>query len=165
MRGSGSFLPTSLDDVQQAETCFGPTPIELPVKLRSPEAVLDQIKKKQSLPNAPVVFGQLVTMLRLQKGLSHDLLAKRAGIDLAEVEKIESDRTYVPKPRTVSAVAKYFGLSPKNLARVAKLSQMTNEKVFDGAVRFAACSNQQFDQLSPEQKKALREFLKVLKDG
>jgi transcriptional regulator with XRE-family HTH domain len=164
MRGSGPLLPTSLDDIQQAETCFGSTPIEVPLKLRSPEALLDQIKKQaaEDAKAAPKVFGPLVTMLRMQKGLTIELLAKRATIDEAELRKIESDRSYLPKPRTVSLLAKFFGLQPKNLTRVAKLSQMANDRVFDGALRFAACSNQQFEQLTAEQKKALRDFIKVL---
>src|SRR3990170_4870507 len=60
---------------------------------------------------APRVFGKFVEFARRELGWSTERLAEEAKIDLAELVSIESDRDFIPQPRTVVQLAQTLGYS------------------------------------------------------
>ena len=164
LREAGGVIPHTVEDVKLAEVRLRYSSTELPERLRDPRAVLDQILSKKKAeadavtPDVPHVFGRLVQMLREQKRLSVEALAEKARVDREELEKIEADANYEAKPRTVRQLADVFRIAPKSLILVANLTRQTDERVTDGAVRFAACSKAQ----TREQRKAVKQFVRLL---
>jgi len=162
-RRAGGLLPTTVEEVaaERREQEGQDVAPSLPVHLRDPRAVLARIKEEGE-QGVPHVFGRLILMMRVKNRLTISELAEKVGIEEEEVEKIENDQEFEPKPRTVSSLAKAFGVVPKNLARVANLTRRSDDRIFNGVVQFAAYSNQQMDKLTREQKKALQEFVQLL---
>lgn len=59
-------------------------------------------------------FGNNLRRLREERGLSQDALAQRAGMDPAEIRRIESARRD-PGVRVVSRLAHALGVQPSDL--------------------------------------------------
>lgn len=57
-----------------------------------------------------VAFGTLIQLLRRDRRLTVEDLASSAGVDVAEIVKIELDPKYVPHPRSVHQLARFFDL-------------------------------------------------------
>jgi transcriptional regulator with XRE-family HTH domain len=58
------------------------------------------------------LFGAQLRNLRLQAGLSQDILAARAGISAASIAAYERNRRRRPYPHTLMALASALGLTP-----------------------------------------------------
>jgi transcriptional regulator with XRE-family HTH domain len=160
----GGIIPHTVEQVELAERAGGVSGVALPDRLRDPQQVFARITER--VPEAPGtspprVFGQFVSMWRKDKGISVDALAEKAKVEAQEICQIEVDLTYEPKPRTVSQLAKAFGLPPMSLARLANLTSKQDDRIVEGAVRFAACSTN-MDKLTREQRQALNAFVKLL---
>jgi transcriptional regulator with XRE-family HTH domain len=106
------------------------------------------------------VFGRLVEYARRKQGLTLEELAEQAEVDLAEIVEIEMHDEIVPQVRTVYNLANVLNLPSGRLLEVAGLATPRPD-VSSAALKFAARS-EPTAQLSPEEREALEEFVKVL---
>ncbi len=111
--------------------------------------------------NRPVVLYQLVRQLRRRDGLTRAQLADKIRIDAQEVETIEIEPEYVPKPRTVHQLADYLGVPAKAVEQLTTAAQAQNDNLAEAAHRFVASSDD-LSKLSRAEKKRLDDFVKVL---
>jgi transcriptional regulator with XRE-family HTH domain len=106
------------------------------------------------------VFGRLIEYARRMQGLSVEKLAEVAEVDLAEIVDIETQDVLVPQVRTVFQLADVLKLPKERLMEVAGLATPRPE-VRSAALKFAARS-EPTSGLSPEERVAFEEFVKVL---
>ena len=106
------------------------------------------------------VFGRLIEYARRMQGLSVEKLAEVADVDLAEIVDIETQDDVVPQVRTVFQLADVLKLPQGRLMQVAGLATPRPE-VSNAALKFAARS-EPTSRLSPEEREAFEEFVKVL---
>lgn len=106
-------------------------------------------------------FGALVQLLRRDRKLTVDQLAAAVQVAAPELISIEFDPKYVPKPRTVFQLSKYFGLPDRPLMKLANVTTVHSDKLRDAAVRFAASSSKVME-LTREERAALAEFVQFL---
>lgn len=104
-----------------------------------------------------LAFGRLINMLRRRRQLTVEELSEQAGVDVAEIIRIEDDLYYVPDPRTIYQFAGTFGLPQQQLMQIAGLATQ-DLRVREAAVRFAARS-ESVAKLAPEERYALDAFL------
>lgn len=110
---------------------------------------------------AIVVLYQVVRLLRQRDQLSRAQLADKIRVDVLEVEKIEDQPDYVPKPRTVHQLAQYLGVPAKAVEQLTAAAQAQNDNLAEAAHRFAASSDD-LSKLSRAGKKHFNDFVKVL---
>lgn len=106
-------------------------------------------------------FGALVQLLRRDRKLTVDQLAAAVQVAAPELISIEFDPKYIPKPRTVFQLSKYFELPDRPLMKLANVTTVHSDKLRDAAVRFAASSSK-IMELSREERAALAEFVHFL---
>ena len=110
---------------------------------------------------APRVFGKLIEFARRDRGWSAERLAEEAKIDLAELVNIESDRDFIPQPRTVLQLAQRLGYSTERMMELAGLTTCRSEPINEAALRFAARS-EPVSLLTTAEREAYHQFVKVL---
>lgn len=91
-----------------------------------------------------VAFGRFVQLGRRKLQLSRAALADKAGIDLAELLKIEQDAGYAPKPRTIHQLAAVFEVDQERLLALAGLGPP------EGAIRIEETAQHGAYSESPE---------------
>jgi DNA-binding XRE family transcriptional regulator len=106
-------------------------------------------------------FGALVQLLRRDRKLTVDQLASAVQVGTPELISIELDPKYIPKPRTVFQISRYFGLPDRPLMKLANVTTTHSDRLRDAAVRFAASSSKVME-LSREERAALAEFVQFL---
>jgi|SRR6266852_3830223 len=106
-------------------------------------------------------FSRFVQLLRRGKGLSIERLAEKACIEVRELERIECDAQYEPRPRTVHQLAEFFGLPERKLLELSNLTTLHTPQLMEAAVRFAANAKNVLE-LSKEERQALNEFVTFL---
>ncbi len=106
------------------------------------------------------VFGRLIDFARREQGLTVEQLSNAAGVEIEEILDIEREVKAVPLVRTVFQLAQVLKLPVGRLMEVAGLAQPRPE-VNRAALRFAARS-ESTAKLSPAEKDAYEEFVKVL---
>lgn len=109
------------------------------------------------------VFGQFIELARRKVGLSLEALAERAEVDLSELVAIERDGMR-PEPRTVSQLSKALDLPLRGLHELAGFVKVHGQRLNQAALRFAARS-EPTAQLTPDEREALDEFVKVLAES
>lgn len=107
------------------------------------------------------IFGKLIEVARRKSQWSQEELAKAADIDLAEVVNIERDLDFQPQPRTVYQLAQCFGYQPARLLELSGLTTSRTAPLQMAAIQFAARS-EPTSQLTPEEREAYEQFVKVL---
>ncbi len=105
-------------------------------------------------------FLLFLRMLRRREGLSVDELAKRSGIEHAELVAIEWNNGYRPTPLTLHKLGEFYGLPQRRLAALA--GAVRDDAVSERASRFAAQS-ESFAKLTREERRVVDEFVKFLK--
>ncbi len=105
-------------------------------------------------------FLLFLRMLRRREGLSVDELAKRSGIDHAELLAIEWNNGYRPTPLTLHKLGEFYGIPQRRLAALA--GAVHDDTVSEHASRFAAQS-ESFANLTREERRVVDEFVKFLK--
>ena len=116
-----------------------------------------------AMGEAAFAFGKLVQLLRRQSRLNLEELASKADVDFDELRQIEENPLFTPEPRTVHFLASFFDLSKKKLLQLSGLTAANDSHLVDEAIRFAA-SAKPGAELTPEEKKALRDFIAVLNE-
>lgn len=107
-------------------------------------------------------FRAVLQDMRRAKGLTIGELAKRTGIDHNEIIAMERKDCYRPTPLTLEKLSRFYGVSHKKLATLAGAFGKSLPDIVESASRFAAQS-ESFVKLTKEERKALDEFVKVLK--
>lgn len=107
-------------------------------------------------------LGALVLMLRRRDALTQEQLAERARVDLEDIQRIESDPTFAPGPRTLFQLEQFFKLRERSLAVLSgAIRARSDETLRDEVVKFAAhCPA--VAKLTREEKKLLNNFVKFL---
>jgi transcriptional regulator with XRE-family HTH domain len=128
---------------------------------------IDDVARVESSPqgfeSTRDAFVRLLQLARRAKRLSVEEFAEKAGVNLAELVKIERNAETVPTPRTVYKIAQFLKLPGKKLMALSGLVQLKDSQFNDAAVRFAARS-EPVQKLSAQEHKALEEFVKFLND-
>lgn len=110
-----------------------------------------------------VAFGILVSLARRSKKLSLEQLAEKLLVERDEIYRIETDSSYHARPRTISAIAKYFDLPLTELMKLAGAAVSNDETFRSEALKFAAHSDD-MSTLSGEEQEMLRSFIRYLRE-
>lgn len=158
------IFPQTADEVRETLAMFGTTPVELPERLREPDAAFNRMIEKQKAEQEPTAFGKLLTMLRTQKKLSIEQLAAKTDLDAGDLRTIETVPGSVASPLTVSTIAEYFKLEPCNVMRLAGLTRDSKPPGLQKALSVAACAKPNFDSLTQEQKAWFHALVEKLRE-
>ncbi len=108
-----------------------------------------------------LALAKLVQFRRRQCRLSVEVLATQAEVGLEEVVSLEQGEGPAPSARTVQRVAAVLKLPERPLLELAGLVEGKDRRLREAAVRFAARS-EPVEDLRPEEREALEEYVKVL---
>lgn len=106
-------------------------------------------------------FGTLVLLWRLERNLTVTKLAEVADVDSEEIESIELDEAYRPEPRTVCALATVMKVPELKLLQLSGNAVTADSNLAEQSYAFAA-NAKRWQQISKEQKKLLRSYMKYL---
>lgn len=106
------------------------------------------------------ILGRFVEFARRKEGLTLEELARRAGVDLAELVAIEQDAVRKPRVSTVERLANYFRLPQSPLLELAGLLNGEGA-IGPAAIRFAA-ESESHAELSPHERAAFETFVKAI---
>ncbi len=121
----------------------------------------EQQKAKGQAATSPDVFGRLIELARRRKGMSVPKLSTVAHVKLQELLAIERGRAKEIEPRVVFMLAEALGLPAEGLMELAGLMEPRGESLGEASVRFAAKSRDT-QKLTPSEREALEEFVRVL---
>ncbi len=108
------------------------------------------------------VFREVVRGLRRSRGLTREELAVKLDLDEDEVVAMERNSGYRPPPLTLHKLSEFYDIPQENLAMLAGAVKEVPPSVREEASSYAAKSDT-FSKLTPEEKRALDEFVKFLK--
>lgn len=109
-------------------------------------------------------FRRFVQNARREKGLTIKQASKKLAIDSSELEKLENDFSYRPSSSVLHKLSQFFGISQKHLESMAGTAKNMPPELRERASRFASQS-EPVAKLSREERKALDEFMRYLKDA
>ena len=158
------LFPQTADEVRETLAMFGTTPVELPERLREPDAVFDRMMEKQQSEQEPTAFGKLLTILRTQKKLSIEQLAAKTDLDAGDLRTIETVPGSVASPLTVSTIAEYFKLEPRNVMRLAGLTRDSKSPALQKALSVAAYAKPNFDSLTSKEQAYFHALVEKLRE-
>jgi hypothetical protein len=156
-----ALFPQSEADVDDLQVMFGTTPVDLPERLREPEAVLDRIIKNKPGKPKPSAFGKLITMLRTEKKLTIKALAEKLDLDAEDLQNLEAGCT-AASPLAVTVLAEFFNLQTQKVIRMAGLTQESADPAHE-TLSVAAYAKPNFDALTTEEKSMFRALVKQLR--
>jgi len=107
------------------------------------------------------VLHVLVHQLRRRDNLTVAQLADRIRIDIEEVETIERDPNYVPRPRTMHMLAEYMKVSTQAVQSLTADAIARNDNMAQAALKFAA-SSKDLSALTNAERRGLNDFVKFL---
>lgn len=142
--------------------------LEIGVGIPTPFGASTLSKQPKTTPSTNVVefsqhlsFGRFVALMRRQRQWSVKQLSDEVESSCEEILSIENDPAYEPEMSTVHGVAKAFGVSPKNLYKMASFTDDVSPHLREEFVRFAACS-EGTEPLTHDEEEALQAILKVI---
>jgi transcriptional regulator with XRE-family HTH domain len=112
-------------------------------------------------PQSESVLGLFVFQLRRRDKLTVAQLAERLRVSPEEIETIEKNPRYGPRPRTLHQLATYSDVPANNLVRLVPDAANVDEQVEQAAYRFAASSDGLSD-LSRKERRGFNDFVKFL---
>lgn len=137
---------TSLAALVQKDAA--PATAQVPVQARSAQPQM-------------AVLHFLVHQLRRRDGLTIPQLADRIRVEPEELEHIEQDPSYVPRPRTMHMLASYMKVSTQAVQSLTVDAIARNDNVAQAALKFAA-SSKDLSALSSAERRGLNDFVKFL---
>lgn len=147
-------------EVEEMQSVLGSTPCEVPESLRNADEVLERIIQSQSRNTEPTALGKTVTLLRTQKKLTVDELARRTELDIEDINDVENNPKLEPDPMIVVVLAEYFRVPIKKMQRLAGLTQKCDLGDELGSLHLAAGARPEFDQHTLAEKKLLLRWIK-----
>ncbi len=147
------------------EWCVRMAGLEADAEIGAGAFAVDPIFDGVSVPDAAqtYAFSRFVRLSRRNRGLSIEILAEQADVEIAELVTIEENGQYKPDLRTVYQLANFFGVQRSNLLQIAGLTVPKDTHLIDQAVRFAARS-EPVAALTAEERAALEAFVSVLSE-
>ncbi len=136
--------------------------LEVGVGPRAPYAEPEEVVVP-SPTEARIAFGRFVQLIRRQRGMSIEQLAEEASLDLAELVQIEDDLHHVPELRSVYQLSRVFNLPQQRLMQLAGLAVPKSDRFRAEVLKFAARS-ESTEALTPEERHALEQFVRVLSE-
>ncbi len=121
--------------------------------------IAQEVDSGQTVP----IFGRFINMCRRKRGLTLERLAEKARVDVAELLKIEMDVRYRPEPRTVYQLSRILGLSTDRLMQLSGNTKIRDTMLEISVVKFAA-NSESLEKLSPEETRAVEDFVKALSE-
>ncbi|WP_026614415.1 helix-turn-helix domain-containing protein [Ensifer aridi] len=121
----------------------------------------DRSSNERTEAAKPLVLRVLIHQVRRRDGLSVVQFADKIRVETAEIELIESDVNYVPKPRTIHQLAQYLEVSAQAIQSLTADAIARNENLDEAAVKFAASSDD-LSSLSKSERRSLNNFVKAL---
>ena len=112
-------------------------------------------------------LGELLSVLRRKKKLTEAQLAAKARIPLEQIQRAESDPTFVPSLRTLAQLEDFFKLKDRTLSVLAgRVRVQKNAEQFrEGVERFRwAAFSRGMEKLSREEMKLVKEIIRFLGD-
>lgn len=109
------------------------------------------------------VLGTLLRQLRRRDNMQLARLATEARVPEDELQAIEQDRSFMPKPRTIHRLAIYYKIAPRALLKLSPAAAERDEGLDEAALHFAA-SAEGLTKLDKDERKRLNEFIKILSD-
>ena len=110
----------------------------------------------------PITFGAYLKKLREDRRMTLRDVEKIAEISNAYVSQLERNERGIPNYKVLEKLAKAYGVAVADLFRAAEQARATNlaeEEVASPDTKFISRG---YEKLSPEHKKALKEFLQHL---
>lgn len=126
-------------------------------------AAFSTTNKESNEAPLTVAFGMLVCLARRSKKLSIQQLAVKLSVEVEEINQIERDPNYHSRPRTISAIAKFFDIPLTELMKLAGAAASNDETFRSKALKFAAHSDD-MSALNGEEQKMLQSFIRYLRD-
>lgn len=108
-------------------------------------------------------FGLMVRQLRLRESQTIAELATDASILADELEAIEQDPHYQPRPRTVVYLAKTLNIALPKMMKLSGIATVVDTELEEEALKFAAKSDG-VSTLNVEERRTLNEFVKFLNE-
>lgn len=125
-------------------------------------AILRHGTETEAAPRG-IVLAALLRQLRRRDDMDVSRLAAELRVPEDELRAIEADQGFVPKPRTIHQIARYYKISARALLKLSPAAAERDPNLDEVAVRFAA-SSESLSKLSRDERKKLNEFIKVLSD-
>lgn len=152
------------DEVEETEAIIGDTPCERPARLRNAGEVLERIIRSQSERSEPTALGKTVTLMRTQKRLSVDELAKRTDLDREDILEIENNSNLDADPMIVVVLAEFFRVPVQTMQRLAELTQHSDLGEEFGSLHLAAGATPEFEKHTDEEKKSLYRWMSQIRE-
>lgn len=147
-------------EVEETQSLLGKTPSVRPERLQDADQVLKQIIAEDADKTEPTALGKTVTLLRTQKKLTIEDLAKRTDLDIEDLVDIETNPDLDADPMTIVVLAEFFHVSVSKMQRLAGLTHQCDIGEEFGSLHLAAGARPEFDQHSREEKKDLLRWIK-----
>ncbi|UTW59041.1 hypothetical protein KFE96_01670 [Kordiimonas sp. SCSIO 12603] len=112
-------------------------------------------------PSVIKALKVLVTQIRRRDFSSREEFAEKIRVDVVELQSIEEDSNFIPKPRTMHQLASYLKVSTKAIQRLTLNDKTLHDDISEAAIQFAASSDD-LSSLSTEDRRSLNDFVKVL---
>jgi len=133
-------------------------PLEQFVRDERPQ---ESIAMKPAPERKAAVLHVLVHQVRRRDDLSIAQFADLIRVDAYELEMIEKDPNYTPKPRTLHQLASYLKVSAQAVQNLTAEAIARNDNIEKAALKFAA-SSKDLSSLSPLERRGLNDFVKFL---
>lgn len=112
-------------------------------------------------PHNENVLGLFVFQLRRRDKLTVQQLAERLRVSPNEIDTIEKNPQYGPRPRTLHQLANYSEIPASNLVRLVPDVANVDTQIEQAAYRFAASSDG-LSGLSRAERRGFNDFVKFL---
>jgi len=106
-------------------------------------------------------FGVLIRQLRRRDGLSISALATKARVDEVELQHIECDEEFRPRPRTVHQLASHFKLPERAMMKLSGAT-ITHDRHFEEEAHRFAAKSAGLSTLKRDELKILKSYIRYL---
>ena len=106
-------------------------------------------------------FSTLLKMLRLNKGLSFEKLSFQINVNIEELILLEKQVGYKSSTTTLLALARFYSLPEKLLLQIGDATNVSNSKIDEEVIRFAA-ESESVEKLSPQEKYLLDRTIEII---
>lgn len=103
-------------------------------------------------------FSHFMQFLRRKKEMEIAEVAMRAQVDVDELVRIEDQPGYLPSPRSIFQLERFFELPADTLSRLSGAVSNGGDSMQSELLKFAACSDG-LGKLTKDEKRLLNEFV------
>lgn len=103
-------------------------------------------------------FSHFMQFLRRKKEMEIAEVAMRAQVDVDELVRIEDEPGYLPSPRAIFQLERFFELPADTLSHLSGAVTAGSDAIQSELLKFAACSDG-LGKLTKDEKRLLNEFV------